>query len=152
MNLRSILAAPALILACGLTAAAEPTLKVGSAIDLSAITAAEWLKGEAPKAYEPGKIYVFECWATWCGGCVANIPHLNQLHKKFHDKGLIVHGMDVWEKDRELGVKFVQAKGDAMSYPVAYVAKDGAFDKDWLKAAGIKSIPHAFVVKDGKLI
>lgn len=30
-----------------------------------------------------GKAVVIEFWATWCGGCVDNIPHLNELVEKF---------------------------------------------------------------------
>jgi len=30
-----------------------------------------------------GKAVVIEFWATWCGGCVDNIPHLNELAEKF---------------------------------------------------------------------
>jgi hypothetical protein len=46
----------------------------------------------------------------------------------------------------------VKTKGDGMSYPVAYTGKGGAFETQWLKPAEVKGIPHAFVVKDGKVI
>ena len=45
----------------------------------------------------------------------------------------------------------VKAKGEGMSYPVAYT-HGSAFETDWLTAAGVESIPHAFVVRNGKLL
>jgi thiol-disulfide isomerase/thioredoxin len=104
------------------------------------------------KAFEPGKVYVLECWAIWCGPCVAAIPHVNDLHKKYHDKGLRVIGMNVWEDDEEKVAEFVKERGEGMSYPVAYTGKGSAFEKEWLLAAGVRGIPHAFVVKDGRLL
>ena len=90
------------IVACSLMALAatavaqkaekEPTLVPGSEVNLAAITSADWVQGAGPTAFELDKVYVFECWATWCGPCVALIPHVNELHKKYYDKGLRVHG------------------------------------------------------------
>lgn len=132
-------------------AKSKPTLVPGSEVSLSAVKSADWIQGEGPTAFEPGKIYVFECWATWCGPCVALIPHVNHLHKKYYDKGLRVHGMNCWEEEKEKAEKFVKAKGKGMSYPVAFT--DGsAFQKEWLEAAGVEAIPHAFVVRNGKLL
>jgi len=39
-----------------------------------------------------------------------------------------------------------------MSYPVGIAVRESPFEKEFLTAAGVKSIPHAFVVKDGKLL
>ena len=133
-------------------AAPEPTLKAGSEVSLEPLAAATWVQGEAPKSFEPGKVYMFECWATWCGPCIAAIPHVNELHQKYSAKGLRVFGMNVWEDGLDKVEKFVKAKGDGMSYPVAYTGKGSAFDKTWLNAAGVRGIPHAFVVMDGKIV
>ena len=130
---------------------AKPTLVPGSKVNLAAVTNADWVQGAGPISFEPGKVYVFECWATWCGPCVALIPHVNHLHKKYYDKGLRVHGMNSWEEGRKLTVDFVKAKGEGMSYPVAYT-HESAFETEWLEAAGVEAIPHAFVVRDGKLL
>lgn len=127
-------------------------LAPGDAISAEALAKAEFVKGEAPAAWEPGKVYVLECWATWCGPCIAAIPHVDGLYDKYHEKGLNVIGVNVFEDGRDKVAGFVKKKGDGMSYPVAYTGKGGAFEKDWLQPAGINSIPHAFVVKDGRLL
>ncbi|MES2569532.1 MAG: TlpA disulfide reductase family protein, partial [Verrucomicrobiota bacterium] len=113
---------------------------------------AEWIQGTAPTAWEPDKVYVLECWATWCGPCIAAIPHVDALYDKYQARGLRVIGMDVFEEGKEKVVTFVQKKGDGMSYPVAYAGKSGAFENEWLKPAGVNAIPHAFIVKNGKVL
>ena len=122
----------------------EAKLVPGSDVSLSAIKAANWIQGEGPTAFEPGKVYVFECWATWCPPCIALIPHVNELHKKYHDKGLRVHGMS-WENETEKVKKFVKGRGEGMSYPIGIAVEGSPFEKEFLTAAGVESIPHAFV-------
>lgn len=129
-----------------------PSLVAGSEVRIESLAEAKWIQGGPLTAFEPGKIYLFECWATWCGPCVAAIPHLNDLHKRYADKGLRVFGINVWEDGLEKVTEFVKRKSEGMSYPVAYTGKDSLFEKEWLKPAGVKGIPHAFVVRDGKLL
>jgi thiol-disulfide isomerase/thioredoxin len=128
-------------------------LKVGD--DVPATRPATQVQGEAVKDFEKGKVYVFECWATWCGPCIGAIPHLNELHKKLGPKGVVFTGVNVWdgEKDAKAADKvkaFVKQQGEKMSYAVA-IGGD-AFIKDWLEAARVNGIPHAFVVSEGKLV
>jgi len=112
------------------------------------------LQGEAVKDFKKGEVYVFECWASWCGPCIAAIPHLNELHKQMGKKGVVITGVNVWESERDAASAqrakdFLKAQGDKMSYRVALGGK--AFIKDWLEAAEVNGIPHAFVVAEGKI-
>ena len=113
------------------------------------------VKGDAVKSFEKGKLYIFECWATWCPPCVASIPHLNELNKKMGPKGVVITGVNVWEgeKNSEAVKKvkdFVKAQDDKMSYGVAIGGKK--FLKDWLEAANVQGIPHAFVINGDGII
>jgi thiol-disulfide isomerase/thioredoxin len=140
------------IVATTLVAPAAFAQKAGDAVTPDSLGKAEWITGTAPAAWEPGKLYILECWATWCGPCIAAIPHVDELYDKYQEKGLRVIGVNVWEDGKDKVADFVKNKGDGMSYPVAYVGKGGDFENTWLKPAEVRGIPHAFVVKDGKVL
>jgi thiol-disulfide isomerase/thioredoxin len=108
-------------------------------------------EGEPVTNLEPGKFYVVEFWATWCGPCRATIPHLTELQKKHPDVNFI--GVSVWEQDQKEVKPFVEKMGEKMSYRVAMDAvpekgkgNDGAMAKNWMRAAGQNGIPTAFIV------
>ena len=131
----------------------EPTLKVGDAAPPLSI--GKWVKGEPVKSFDPGTAYVLECWATWCGPCIAAIPHVTELQKKFDGK-LVVIGMNVFEQDEAKVAPFVEKMGDKMAYRVATDDKsknpEGAMSQTWMAAAGRNSIPTSFVIdKAGKI-
>ena len=50
-----------------------------------------YVQGEEVKEFESGKAYLIEFWGPWCIPCRYVIPHLNELHVQFKDKGLVVH-------------------------------------------------------------
>jgi thiol-disulfide isomerase/thioredoxin len=56
---------------------------------------AKWIKGKPVQRFEPGKVYVVEFWATWCGPCRRSIPHLTELAKKFKGKVTFI-GVSIW--------------------------------------------------------
>jgi cytochrome c biogenesis protein CcmG, thiol:disulfide interchange protein DsbE len=91
-----------------------------------------------------GKPMILEFWATWCGPCLKSIPHLNEIYKKYQDKGLLAVG--VTDEDRPTVDAFL--KKMEMNYTVAIDA-DGALGNSF----GIKGIPHALLVdKTGKIV
>ncbi len=154
-------AKPAVAEASAAPVAAKPVEKAAEApaparlvigAEAPALKPLKWLKGEPVTAFEKDKVYLIECWATWCGPCVAVIPHVNELHNKFKDKGLVVIGANVMENAESKAAAFVERKGDGMAYRVAFDGKSGAIAKDWLEAVGARGIPHAFVVREGKLL
>jgi len=134
------------IVTCAL--AAEPTLKVGD--PAPKLQTGKWIQGEPVKDFKKGNAYIVEFWATWCGPCRVSIPHLNEIHTKYKDKGLVVIGQDCFERDDSLVAPFVKKMGDKMTYRVALDDKEksdkGKMAETWMEAAGQNGIPTAFVV------
>lgn len=130
---------------------AQTTLKEGS--EIRSYPTVEWLKGEPVTQLDPDKVYLIECWATWCGPCKMAIPHVNELHNKYADKGLVVIGQDVFEDKIDVVKAFVAEKGDEMAYRVAYSGgRDSQFVKDWVEPIGIKGIPHTTIIKNNRIV
>lgn len=46
-----------------------------------------------------GEVLVLDIWATWCGPCRASMPHMEELQKKYADRGLRVVGISNEERD-----------------------------------------------------
>lgn len=136
----------------GVTAERVAELMVGDRAPELAIS--EWVKGDPVTGFEEGKVYVVECWATWCGPCIAGMPHLSELQKEFKDKGVTIIGVNIW--DDPANVKpFMEDRGgdEKMQYTVAIEEKiegqdiqSGKIAKHWMEAAGRNGIPSAFIV------
>jgi thiol-disulfide isomerase/thioredoxin len=145
----------AVAMACMANSVRAQTLGIGDAAPK--IEVKSFVKGEPVKSFEPGKNYVVEFWATWCGPCKTSIPHLTELQKKHADVSFI--GVSVFEQDQAGVEPFVKEMGDKMDYRVAVDAvpadKDpgqGAMAKSWMEASGSNGIPTAFIVnKEGKI-
>lgn len=137
-------------LATSALAQGETTLKIGD--KAPDIKVARWLKGTPTTKFEPGKVYVVEFWATWCGPCKVSIPHLTELAKKYAGK-VSFNGISIWEDPEatdesyiETVAKFVTEWGDKMDYNVAADGLAGTMAKTWMAAAGQRGIPSAFIV------
>jgi thiol-disulfide isomerase/thioredoxin len=134
----------------------EPALKVGDRAPK--LAGDKWVKGEAVKGFDAGKVYVVEFWATWCPPCVKSIPHLTEIQRKH--KGIVVIGVAGSERPPAEGEPdgrlakvegFVKDQGDKMEYRVLYDATR-AMPKAWMEPAGRGGIPCAFIVGgDGKI-
>lgn len=116
----------------------------------------KWIKGTAFTPNKKDMVYVYEFWATWCGPCIAAMPHLSDLARKYKGKA-VVTGVNVWEKTKDQPYesaipaveKFVSASGKRMDYNVMIDNNAQHMGNNWLLAAGQKGIPSTIVIKNG---
>ena len=84
-------------------------------------------------------------WAKWCGPCRNEIPFIAEMHKKYESKGLVVIGLNVWDKP-EAQQKLIAEK-----------------EMTWLQLAdttriatevyGVSAIPQIMLIdKDGTIV
>jgi thiol-disulfide isomerase/thioredoxin len=157
MSSRIVFAAAAVILTAAVASpqktpdasAKKPTLAVGSPAPQLDIE--KWVKGSPIAGFEKGKVYVVEFWATWCGPCIAGMPHLSELQRQYKDRGVTVIGVtskDTRGNDLTAVETMVKDKGDVMDYTVAWDSERKTSEA-YMKAAGRNGIPCSFLV-DGK--
>ena len=155
MFARIVLAAVLLAAATGTLAqaqaAAQHKAKLAAGDPAPALTIEKWVKGAPLNGFEKGKIYVVECWATWCGPCIKSMPHLSELQRQYGPKGVTVIGVtspDNRGSTLERVETLVAQKGDGMAYTVAW-DEDGGYKKDYMEPAGQTGIPCSFLI-DGQ--
>lgn len=117
------------------------------------LVVSEWVKGTPVEKFEKGKVYVVEFWATWCGPCIAGMPHLSEVQKRLGDKGVTIISVSSEDRSNTLEAvkKMTKEKGDTMGYTVAYDAGRVA-NAAWMQPAEQNGIPASFVIdKEGKI-
>lgn len=114
------------------------------------LTVSKWIQGEPVKAFEPGTAYLVEFFATWWTPCKEPMAHVNRLHHKYKDKGLVVIGQNVKEAPGANVEAFIKRMSSLMSYRVAL--DEGATNRlsgkmleNWLFTAEA-GVPSAFII------
>jgi len=103
------------------------------------------LQGEVTLGSLRGKAVLVDFWASWCGPCRQSFPWMNDLQKRYGDKGLAIVAVNL-DKDRELASQFLA------EVPAAFTV---AFDPSGKTAESykVKAMPTTFLVSpDGKLL
>ncbi len=148
---RLLLLTPA-ILVLASCATQQARLTIGD--PAPALVVSDWVKGAPVQVKLAGDVQqsdqdvvVLEFWATWCGPCIASIPHVTELQQTYKDKGVRIVGVTTHDENNTLEMvqDFVKEQGDAMDYGVAF-DQDGKTYKAYMKAAVQNGIPTTFIL------
>ncbi|HEX4265001.1 MAG TPA: TlpA disulfide reductase family protein [Verrucomicrobiae bacterium] len=95
---------------------------------MPALSVTGWINGEVKPEDMKGKVVIVDFYATWCGPCMAAIPHNNEMLEKYKDKGLVIVGVCTNQRGQEKMADVVTTKG--IKYPTAR-DPDLASQKAW---------------------
>ena len=98
-----------------------------------------------------GKVVLVDFWATWCGPCVGDIPHIKEAYNQFHAQGFDIVGIS-FDYDKPALQRFVQK--EELPWPQYFDGK--AWQNKWQNKFGIQygiaGIPAMWLVdKKGDL-
>lgn len=92
-----------------------------------------------------GHYTLVDFWASWCGPCRREMPGLKALHEKYHDQGLDILGVAVWDKPEDTRRAMNQLK---LPWPQIEDAQTIPTD-----LYGITGIPHIILFDpDGRIV
>ena len=92
-------------------------------------------------AEQRGRVVMVNFWATWCGPCRQEMPHLNRLYEKYRASGFVLLGVNVDDDTRnaaelatKLGLKFPVLldtdKGVSKLYDLSTMPSTVLIDRD----------------------
>ena len=84
-----------------------------------------------------GKYVYIDVWATWCGPCQYELPHLKELEKKMHGKKIVFVSISC-DKDKAAWEKMVKEQG------LGGVQLHNGGDREFMTAFGIWGIHVLF--------
>jgi thiol-disulfide isomerase/thioredoxin len=127
-------------------AEADPTVFPGVTVPFPEVS--HWIKGSAPQAFEPGKTYVVEFWATWCGPCRSSMPHISKVQEQYAGRGVTV--LSISDEDESVVREFLaKPEWDEKTRYTIGTDPDESVKAQYTKPALQRGIPCSFIVKDG---
>lgn len=118
-----------------------PSLKIASLDDPKVEFTLESFKG---------RYVLVDFWATWCGPCVGELPHLHAVWEKTKNKKFDILSLSLDNK-REDAVAFRKKPGSPMPWKNAYL--EGTFKHPVAQAWGVSGIPKPVLIgPDGKIV
>ena len=94
-----------------------------------------------------GKYVLLGFWASWCGPCRGENPHVVEIYKEYHPKGLEIFGVSL-DNNKEAWVKAIADDG--------LVWKHGSDLKGWQSAPAqlysVSGIPHTVLLDENNKI
>jgi len=97
-----------------------------------------------------GKYVYIDIWATWCGPCVREIPFLQKVEERYHDKNIVFVSISIDKQaDFSKWEKMVKEKNLGGVQLIA----DNDWNSDFAKSFAVTSIPRFILIDpSGKVV
>lgn len=91
-----------------------------------------------------GKVVMINFWATWCGPCAKEMPHLVKMYEKYKQRGFEILAISVDSKQDRYKVPLFAEK-HSLTFPVLY-------DQGVAELYGVEGYPtNIFIDRQGKV-
>lgn len=90
-----------------------------------------------------GKVLLIDCWASWCGPCMAMVPEMKEIYDKWHAKGLEVVGLNF---DQTVKAAETAIQAHKIPWPIVIVPNDKQIRQLWTEAARINTLPRILLI------
>jgi thiol-disulfide isomerase/thioredoxin len=136
------------ILVCAVVAWALPCLGVVNIGDTPQIQFRAVDGTQVSLAALKGKMVIVDMWATWCGPCMAEAPHMVQINQTYAAKGLQIIGISL---DADQAQMVTVAKQKGFTWPQYF---DGQVWKNkYAVQFGVEGIPFTMLIgPEGKVL
>lgn len=137
---RSIFGIALYLLFGALSSQAADSLKVGDSFpDLAGFK----LEGKLPDNLK-GKVVLVDFWASWCGPCKQSFPVMEELHKRYAERGLLILAVNV-DENRPAMEAFLKKAA-----PSFVVLRD--LNQKLVEKMGVAAMPSSFLLdREGKV-
>ena len=88
-----------------------------------------------------GKVVLLNFWATWCGPCKRELPDLIALSSEMANKGVVIFGVSLDQKDDKL--QLVKTFSERTGIPYTNIIDNLQISDQY---GGIQSIPTTFII------
>lgn len=96
-----------------------------------------------------GKVVLIDFWASWCGPCRRENPHVVRLYERFHDKGFEIFSVSL-DQSRDKWLDAIQK--DGLRWP-CHVSDLRGWNSAAGRLYGIQSIPATVLVdREGNIL
>ena len=95
-----------------------------------------------------GKVVLVDFWASWCGPCRRENPHVKKIYEKYKDKGFDVLGVSL-DKTQKAWERAIEQDG----LPWKHVSDLKGWKNEVAQLYSVKSIPHTILLdQEGKIV